>query len=135
MAGVKISPLMVLPPILFAALAAIFYFGMQRDDPNSLPSTLIGKQAPSFPTETLPNQLMPDADMIRDGQVKRLLQGAGTAPVQLSKQALRASVHRSQSAAAADRLNGGGPSPPFPCHRRGLRGDWRELEPEQCETA
>jgi cytochrome c biogenesis protein CcmG/thiol:disulfide interchange protein DsbE len=69
MAGRKVSPLMVLPPILFAALAAMFYFGMQRDDPNSLPSTLIGKQAPAFPTETLPNQLMPDADMIRDGQV------------------------------------------------------------------
>jgi cytochrome c biogenesis protein CcmG/thiol:disulfide interchange protein DsbE len=48
MAGRKISPLMVLPPILFAALAAMFYFGMQRDDPNSLPSTLIGKQAPPF---------------------------------------------------------------------------------------
>ena len=69
MAKTKISPLMLLPPILFAILAGVFYFGMQRDDPNALPSTMIGRTAPAFPTETLPGQILPDDQMVRTGQV------------------------------------------------------------------
>jgi cytochrome c biogenesis protein CcmG, thiol:disulfide interchange protein DsbE len=29
---------MILPPVIFAGLAAMFYLGMQRDDPDALPS-------------------------------------------------------------------------------------------------
>lgn len=47
----KISPLAFAPPLIFAALAAMFYFGMGRDD--SLPSTLIGKPAPQVPEQGL----------------------------------------------------------------------------------
>lgn len=39
--------LMVLPPVLFAGLAAMFYVGMNRDDPTGLPSALAGKPAPA----------------------------------------------------------------------------------------
>ncbi|MEM1388471.1 MAG: DsbE family thiol:disulfide interchange protein [Pseudomonadota bacterium] len=35
-----------LPPLIFAALAALFLVGMHRDDPNGIPSTFIGKPAP-----------------------------------------------------------------------------------------
>ncbi|WP_137702044.1 DsbE family thiol:disulfide interchange protein [Marimonas lutisalis] len=42
----KLSPMMVAPPLVFAALAALFYFGMKRDNPDELPSQLVGKQAP-----------------------------------------------------------------------------------------
>lgn len=42
----KLSPLMVLPPLLFAGLAALFYFGMLREDPEALPSTRAGEPAP-----------------------------------------------------------------------------------------
>ena len=38
------------PPLLFLALAVTFYVGMQRVDPEDLPSALIGRQAP----QTLP---------------------------------------------------------------------------------
>ena len=38
--------LMLLPPILFAALAGLFWAGMHRDDPDRLPSALEGKAAP-----------------------------------------------------------------------------------------
>ncbi len=38
--------LMLLPPVLFAGLAALFIVGMNRDDPDALPSALSGKQAP-----------------------------------------------------------------------------------------
>lgn len=39
--------LMFLPPVLFAGLALMFFIGMQRDDPDGLPSALAGKQAPA----------------------------------------------------------------------------------------
>lgn len=44
----KISPLMIAPPAIFAGLAALFYFGMFRDDPNGLPSTRVGQAAPAI---------------------------------------------------------------------------------------
>jgi hypothetical protein len=37
------SPLMILPPVIFAGLAAMFYLGMQRDDPDALPSARVGR--------------------------------------------------------------------------------------------
>lgn len=46
MAKPKISILMLLPPLIFAGLAALFFFGMERDDPDALPSTRIGQAAP-----------------------------------------------------------------------------------------
>lgn len=42
----RISPLMVLPPLLFAGLAALFYVGMMREDPDALPSARAGQPAP-----------------------------------------------------------------------------------------
>ncbi len=49
----KISPLVAAPPILFAALAGLFYFGMQREDPDALPSTRVGAVAPAMQLEPL----------------------------------------------------------------------------------
>lgn len=45
--------LMFLPPIIFAALAATFYIGMIRDNPDDLPSTRVGQMAPALPTTAL----------------------------------------------------------------------------------
>lgn len=42
----KISPLMLIPPVVFVGIAVMFYIGMQRADPRALPSQLIGKEAP-----------------------------------------------------------------------------------------
>ena len=42
------KPLMVIPPVLFAGLAALFYWGMGRDDPNALPSTREGGPVPAL---------------------------------------------------------------------------------------
>ena len=66
----RISPLMVLPPALFAGLAAMFVWGMNRDDPDALPSAFAGRQAPAVelaPLGDLP--VFADADL-RDGKVK-----------------------------------------------------------------
>ncbi|WP_101340636.1 DsbE family thiol:disulfide interchange protein [Cereibacter azotoformans] len=39
--------LMLVPPLLFAGLAATFFLGMQRENPDELPSALAGKPAPA----------------------------------------------------------------------------------------
>jgi cytochrome c biogenesis protein CcmG/thiol:disulfide interchange protein DsbE len=61
--------LMALPPVLFAALALMFWSGMQRDNPDDLPSTRIGLTAPAVPVQPLPGYpALTDADL-RTGQV------------------------------------------------------------------
>ena len=65
----KLSPLMLAPPIVFAGLAAMFWFGMAREDPDSLPSALAGKQAPAVVVAELGDAApFTDADL-RAGEV------------------------------------------------------------------
>ena len=42
----SIPPLAIVPPVIFAAIAGLFLGGMFRDDPDALPSTLVGRPAP-----------------------------------------------------------------------------------------
>ena len=61
--------LMYLPPVLFVGLAVMFYVGMQRSDPQNLPSVFIDKQAPSLNAGVLPGfPALTDADL-RTGKV------------------------------------------------------------------
>jgi len=41
-------PLVALPPLIFAAFAAIAYFGLTRENPDELPSALVGRPAPGL---------------------------------------------------------------------------------------
>lgn len=66
----RISPLVALPPLAFAALAGIFLWGMGRDDPNSLPSTFVGREAPAVPQTTLPGKTQLTDEMLRQPGVK-----------------------------------------------------------------
>lgn len=66
----KIAPLMLLPPLIFAALAGTFLWGMNRDDPGNVPSAMIGRQAPSIPDGTLPGTTQLTDDMLREPGVK-----------------------------------------------------------------
>ena len=60
----KIAPLMILPPLLFAALAGLFLGGMLRQDPEALPSAFIGKPAPALPEVGLDGTpVLTDADL------------------------------------------------------------------------
>jgi cytochrome c biogenesis protein CcmG/thiol:disulfide interchange protein DsbE len=45
--------LMIAPPLLFAGLAALFWVGMHREDPDALPSALEGRAAPAVAVEPL----------------------------------------------------------------------------------
>lgn len=66
----KLNPLVILPPVLFAGLAAFFYFGLNRDNPDELPSVLVEKQAPALNVTQLRDDAPPtDADL-RSGDIK-----------------------------------------------------------------
>ncbi len=64
------KPLMVLPPVIFLGLAGVFYFGMQREDPDQLPTALAGKQAPPVVLTQLGDKESFDDAVLRDGEVK-----------------------------------------------------------------
>lgn len=49
----KISPLLLIPPVIFAAMAGLFAVGMMRDNPGELPSALIGQAPPALADEAV----------------------------------------------------------------------------------
>ena len=66
----RISPLMIAPPAIFAAFAALAAVGMFRDDPDALPSAREGQPAPAVVLTELPGKTPFDDATLRDGQVK-----------------------------------------------------------------
>ena len=44
----RISPLIILPPLIFLGLAALFILGVKRENPNDLPSVFIDQPAPNI---------------------------------------------------------------------------------------
>ena len=64
----RISPLVILPPLVFAGLAGLFAAGMWGTS-NELPSTFIGQPAPDLAPEPVPGtQLLTGIDL-RDDEV------------------------------------------------------------------
>lgn len=66
----RISPLLILPPVLFVALGLLFVGGLGRDNPDILPSALVGKPAPSLVLTPLGDMPLPEEDALRTGGVK-----------------------------------------------------------------
>ena len=66
----KFRPLMFLPPVLFVALAALFWFGNMREDRDALPSAREGQPAPAVALTQLGELGLFDNDTLRDGEVK-----------------------------------------------------------------
>ena len=44
----RISPLVILPPLAFVGLAFLFMSGLDRNDPDGLPSSMINRQVPQI---------------------------------------------------------------------------------------
>lgn len=61
--------LMILPPVLFAGLAGMFYVGMQRENPDEIPSVFIDRPAPNPPAQALGDLPILTPDMLRTGEV------------------------------------------------------------------
>lgn len=67
----KFNPMIALPPLVFAGLAGLFIFGMGREDAQQLPSSQIGREAPSIASVAPLDDLAPlSDDMLRNGGVK-----------------------------------------------------------------
>ena len=66
----RILPWTVAPPILFLSIATIFAFGLLRENPNTLPSVMIGKAAPTLVTEPLGNLNPVTKEMIQANELK-----------------------------------------------------------------
>lgn len=66
----KISPMMIAPPLIFAAFVGMAAVGMFRDDPNALPSARTGQPAPPVVLSELAGKTSFDDATLRDGQIK-----------------------------------------------------------------
>jgi cytochrome c biogenesis protein CcmG/thiol:disulfide interchange protein DsbE len=65
----KVSPLMLAPPLVFAAFVLLAAFGMYRDDPTGLPSTLVGQPGPGIPQASLEAFPAATTEMLASGEV------------------------------------------------------------------
>ncbi|QQA44452.1 DsbE family thiol:disulfide interchange protein [Pelagovum pacificum] len=66
----RIRPLMIAPPVIFAALAGLFAAGMYRDNPDELPSTLIDRPVPDLEGVQLASYPTFSSSDLADGEVK-----------------------------------------------------------------
>ena len=66
----KVSPLMLLPPLVFAVLAAVFWFGLGSSTDKQLPSAHLGRPAPALAAEPLAALPEIPAGMLADGDIK-----------------------------------------------------------------
>ncbi|MBI6628377.1 DsbE family thiol:disulfide interchange protein [Pontibaca sp. S1109L] len=66
----KFSPMLLIPPALFAGFVILAAVGMMRDDPDALPSALIGRQAPAVAVGPMSGKATFDGATLRDGDVK-----------------------------------------------------------------
>jgi cytochrome c biogenesis protein CcmG/thiol:disulfide interchange protein DsbE len=65
----KLNPLLLLPPLIFAAFAGLAWFALTRENPDELPSALVGRPAPGLAlVEPLRDDAAPqDADLRAPG--------------------------------------------------------------------
>jgi len=66
----KLNPLMILPPVIFGGLAVMFYVGMQRENPDELPTALAGREVPVVEITPLGDLPLFDEGRLKDGEVK-----------------------------------------------------------------
>lgn len=66
----RLRPLVLLPPLAFAALAGLFWLGMNRSDPDALPSMMVGKPAPAVALTAIGDGAPFGDATLRDGRVK-----------------------------------------------------------------
>jgi cytochrome c biogenesis protein CcmG/thiol:disulfide interchange protein DsbE len=65
----RVPVLVLVPPLLFAGLAAVFFLGMMRADPDDLPSAFLGKPAPPVTEAVLPGYDRVTSERLKTGEV------------------------------------------------------------------
>jgi len=64
----KLNPALMAPPLIFLGLAGMFFFGLMRENPDQLPSSLTGRQVPEINLTDLSSDPAPTtADLLVDG--------------------------------------------------------------------
>lgn len=66
----KIKPLYLLPPAIFVGLAAMMFVGLHRENPDALPSQMIGRDAPKLTVEPLADLPLLTAEDLKSDGVK-----------------------------------------------------------------
>jgi cytochrome c biogenesis protein CcmG/thiol:disulfide interchange protein DsbE len=66
----RLNPLMLAPPVIFVAIAAVFAVGMFREDPDALPSARAGQPAPPMVLTPLGDKTGFDDATLREDGVK-----------------------------------------------------------------
>ena len=66
----KFSPFYIIPPLVFLALGSVFFFGMQRENPDQLTSALVGFSTPKIQEVALADYPQFKNDMLLDDEVK-----------------------------------------------------------------
>ncbi len=66
----KISPLMVIPPVIFLGLTALFVVGLGRSNPDELPSTMLGRPAPALTLTQLGDFPLITSKILKTPEVK-----------------------------------------------------------------
>ena len=64
------KPLMVIPPVVFAAIAGLFAYTMLSGDTDELPTALAGQPAPVTEVAPLGDKTVLTDAMLRDGELK-----------------------------------------------------------------
>lgn len=65
----KLRPMMLIPPLIFAGFVVMAGVGMFREDPEGLPSTLVGQSAPGLPDGVLEGFPAATHEMLASGEV------------------------------------------------------------------
>ena len=66
----KLSPMMLLPIAVFAGFAGLAGWALMRDNPDVVPSAMVGREAPSVGATTLPGKTQLTDEMLRQPGVK-----------------------------------------------------------------
>ncbi len=69
MAKRRIPVLAILPPVIFAAIAGLFFGGMFWGNEEDRPSAMIGRAAPALPAQSVPGTELLTRDMLESGEV------------------------------------------------------------------
>lgn len=59
-----------IPPVIFVGLAAMMFFGLGRENPNELPSQMIGRSAPDLTVQQLGDLPLFEIDDLTDTGIK-----------------------------------------------------------------
>ncbi len=72
MAKRKFSAMMLIPPLIFLGIGALFVVGLNRPNSRNLPSTIIGRETPNLTLTELPGYPMITEEVLRAPGVKLL---------------------------------------------------------------